>query len=164
MSLRLFGVWGHPSVYIAQGMNIKIQKALSNSGGWSNFGASQTMVDRISEIIAFAVFDFREAYGAAFDDVAKNDGTLVPISCLTYVDATVFYNLSAAYGLYSLKADGVTKEYLTDYFEPAWKDAAVYRRAIAIARRQYREEINTVINAEGKPCYIPRSERSVRSL
>jgi hypothetical protein len=145
-------------------MNIKIQKAFSDTGGWSNFGASQAMVDRISAIIAAAVFDFREAYGAAFDDAAKNDGTLVPISCLTYVDATVFYNISAAYGLYSLKADGVTKEYLTDYFEPAWKDAAVYRRAIAIARRQYREEINTVINAEGKPFYIPRSERSVRSL
>jgi hypothetical protein len=152
MSLRLFGLWGYPSVYIAQGMNIKIQKAFSDTGGWSNFGASQSMVDRISEIIAFAVFDFREAYGAAFDDVAKNDGTLVPTSCLTYVDATVFYNLSAAY------------EYLTDYFEPAWRDAAVYRRAIALTRRQYRDEINTVINAEGKPCYIPRIERSVRSL
>lgn len=164
MSLRLFGLWGYPSVYIAQGMNIKIQKALSDTGGWSNFGASQTMVDRISEIIAFAVFDFREAYGAAFDDGAKNDGTLVPISCLTYVDATVFYNLSAAYGLYSLKADGVTKEYLTDYFESAWKDAAVYRRAIALTRRQYRDEINTVVNAEGKPCYIPRSGGSGRSL
>jgi hypothetical protein len=145
-------------------MNIKIQKALSDTGGWSNFGASQTMVDRISEIIAFAVFDFREAYGAAFDDVAKNDGTLVPISCLTYVDATVFYNLSAAYGLYSLKADGVTKEYLTDYFEPAWKDAAVYRRAIALTRRQYREELGVITTAAGTPRYIPKNERSSRTL
>jgi hypothetical protein len=164
MSLRLFGVWGYPSVYIAQGMNIKIQQAMSDTGGWSNFGASQAMVDKISAIIAAAVFDFREAYGAAFDDAAKNDGTLVPISCLTYVDATVFYNISAAYALYSLKADGVTKEYLTDYFEPAWKDAAVYRRAIALTRRQYRDEINAIVNAEGKPLYISKTERSSRTL
>jgi hypothetical protein len=76
----------------------------------------------------------------------------------------VFYNLSAAYGLYSLKADGVTKEYLTEYFEPAWKDAAVYRRAIALTRRQYRDEINAIVNAEGKPCYIPQSRGKGRSL
>jgi hypothetical protein len=145
-------------------MNIKIQKALSDTGGWSNFGASQPMVERISEIIAFAVFDFREAYGAAFDDGAKNDGTLVPISCLTYVDATVFYNLSAAYGLYSLKADGVTKEYLTDYFESAWKDAAVYRRAIALTRRQYRDELGAITTSAGTPLYIPKNERSSRTL
>jgi hypothetical protein len=145
-------------------MNIKLQQALSDTGGWAQYGAGAEQVAKISEVINAAVLDFREAYGAAFDDVAKNDLSLVPISCLPYIDATVWYNLSAAYGLYTLKPDGVTRVYLTDYFEPAWKDAAVYRRAIAIARRQYREEINTVINAEGKPCYIPRSERSVRSL
>jgi hypothetical protein len=145
-------------------MNIKLQQALSDTGGWAQYGAGPEQVAKISEVINAAVLDFREAYGAAFDDVAKNDLSLVPISCLPYIDATVWYNLSAAYGLYTLKPDGVTRVYLTDYFEPAWKDAAVYRRAIAIARRQYREEINTVINAEGKPCYIPRSERSVRSL
>jgi hypothetical protein len=76
----------------------------------------------------------------------------------------VFYNLSAAYGLYSLKADGVTKEYLTEYFEPAWKDAAVYRRAIALTRRQYRDEINAIVNAEGNPSYTRTSTRNPRSL
>jgi hypothetical protein len=145
-------------------MNIKLQQALSDTGGWAQYGAGSEQVAKISEVINAAVLDFREAYGAAFDDVAKNDLSLVPISCLPYIDATVWYNLSAAYGLYTLKPDGVTRVYLTDYFEPAWKDAAVYRRAIAIARRQYREEINAIVNAEGKPCYIPKTGGSGRSL
>jgi hypothetical protein len=149
---------------IPQSMNIKLQQALSDTGGWAQYGAGAEQVAKISEVINAAVLDFREAYGAAFDDVAKNDLSLVPISCLPYIDATVWYNLSAAYGLYTLKPDGVTRVYLTDYFEPAWKDAAVYRRAIAIARRQYREEINAIVNAEGKPCYIPRTTGSGRSL
>jgi hypothetical protein len=167
MSSRSWYLWfngGYAQYVIPQSMNIKLQKALSDNGGWSQYGANPTQYAKICEIITSAVLDFREAYGAAFDDYAKNDTSLVPISCLTYLDATVWYNISAVYGLYTFKPDGVTKVYLTDYFEAAWKDAAVYRRAIAITRRQYREEINAVVNAEGKPCYIPKSGGSGRSL
>lgn len=158
MALRYFD-----SVWVPLGMNPKLQHAVSADGAWSGSGASEAQVGRISEIITAAVLDFREAYGAAFEEQAKNDTTLVPISCLAYIDATVWYNLCASYGLYTLKPDGVTRYYLTDYFEPAWKDASVYRRAIANSRRTYREELDAIKTAEGTPVYIPKTERS-RSL
>jgi len=149
---------------IPQSMNVKLQKALSDTGGWSQYGATPAQEVKIREVIGSAVYDFREAYGAAFDDVAKNNPSLVPISCLPYIDATVWYNLSAAYALYTLKPDGVTRTYLTEYFEPAWKEAAVYRRAIALTRRQYRDEINAIVDAEGTPVYKLTSTRNARTL
>jgi hypothetical protein len=147
------------------GMHPLILSASSDSDIWNDptyrygFG-----VPAIQQIVTAAVLDFREAYGAAFEEAAKDDKTLIPTSCLAYIDATVFYNVSMHFGLYNLKADGVTKEYLTDYFYQAWKDASVYRRAIASARRMYREEIGAIQAAEGTPVYIPRTERSARSL
>jgi hypothetical protein len=147
------------------GMHPLIMAASSDSAIWNDptyrygFG-----VPAIQQIVTAAVLDFREAYGAAFEEAAKDDKTLIPTSCLAYIDATVFYNVSMHFGLYNLKADGVTKEYLTDYFYQAWKDASVYRRAIASARRMYREEIGAIQAAEGTPVYIPRTERSARSL
>ena len=147
------------------GMHPLILAASSDSDIWNDpsyrygFG-----VPAIQQIVNAAVLDFREAYGAAFEEAAKDDKTLIPTSCLPYVDATVFYNISLRFGLYTFKADGVTKEYLTDYFYQAWKDASVYRRAIASARRMYREEIGAIQAAEGTPVYIPRTERSARSL
>ena len=149
-------------VYVPVAMHPKIQN--SSGGGWSGPYASGEQAGRINEIITAAVLDFREAYGAAFEDGAKDNTTLVPVSCLAYIDATVWYNLSASYGLYVLKPDGVSKYYLTDYFESAWKEASIYRRAIAVSRRRYREEISEVVSANGTPVYIPRIERSERSL
>ena len=147
------------------GMHPLIMAASSDSAIWNDptyrygFG-----VPAIQQIVTAAVLDFREAYGAAFEEAAKDDKTLIPTSCLAYIDATVFYNVSMHFGLYNLKADGVTKEYLTDYFYQAWKDASVYRRAIASARRMYREEIGAIQAAEGTPVYIARTEGSARSL
>jgi len=147
------------------GMHPLIMAASSDSAIWNDptyrygFG-----VPAIQQIVTAAVLDFREAYGAAFEEAAKDDKTLIPTSCLAYIDATVFYNVSMHFGLYNLKADGVTKEYLTDYFYQAWKDASVYRRAIASARRMYREEIGAIKAAEGTPVYIARTEGSARSL
>lgn len=147
------------------GMHPLIMAASSDSAIWNDptyrygFG-----VPAIQQIVTAAVLDFREAYGAAFEEAAKDDKTLIPTSCLAYIDATIFYNVSLHFGLFNLKPDGVTKEYLTDYFYQAWKDASVYRRAIASARRMYREEIGAIQAAEGTPVYIPRTERSARSL
>ena len=147
------------------GMHARILGAYSDSLIWNDgtyryaFG-----VPIIQELVGAAVLDFREAYGAAFEDAAKDDKTLIPTSCLAYVDATVFYNIAMQFSMYALKPDGVTKEYLTDYFYQAWKDASVYRRAIASARRMYREEIGAIQAADGTPVYIPRTERSARSL
>jgi hypothetical protein len=152
-------------VYVPMAMHPKIQHALSDDGGWpSGSLGHEGQVARVTTIITAAVLDFREAYGAAFEEAAKDDTTLVPVSCLTHIDATVWYNICAAYGLYTLKPDGVTRYQLTDYFEPAWKEASIYRRAIAITRRTYREEISEVVSASGTPVYIPRIERSERSL
>jgi hypothetical protein len=144
------------------GMHPLILYASSDSDIWNHY--HPTKVEAIVEIVTAAVLDFREAYGAAFEAEAKDDKTLIPTSCLPYIDATIFYNVSIRFGLYTFKADGVTKEYLTDYFYQAWKDASVYRRAIASARRMYREEIGAILAAEGTPVYIPRTERSARSL
>ena len=147
------------------GMHPLILAAASDSDIWNDptyrygFG-----VPAIQQILNAAVLDFREAYGAAFEEAARDDKTLIPTSCLAYIDATVFYNIAMRFGLYSLNPDGVTREYLTDYFYQAWKDASVYRRAIASARRMYREEIGAIQAAEGTPVYIPRTERSGRSL
>jgi hypothetical protein len=144
------------------GMHPLILNASSGSDIWIHFHT--TKVEAITEIVNAAVLDFREAYGAAFEEAAKNDKTLIPTSCLPYIDATVFYNVSIRFGLYYLGSDGVTKEYLTDYFYQAWKDASVYRRAIASARRMYREEIGAIQSADGTPVYIPRTEAIGRSL
>jgi hypothetical protein len=144
------------------GMHPLILNASSASDIWIYFHPSK--VEAITEIVNAAVLDFREAYGAAFEEDAKDDLTLIPTSCLPYIDATIFYNISMRFGLFTLKADGVTREYLTDYFYQAWKDASVYRRAIATARRMYREEIGAIQAAAGTPVYIARTERSGRSL
>jgi hypothetical protein len=143
-------------------MHPLILSASSGSDIWIHFHPAK--VEAITEIVNAAVLDFREAYGAAFEEAAKDDKTLVPASCLAYIDATVFYNIAYRFGLYYLGSDGVTKEYLTDYFYQAWKDASVYRRAIATARRMYREEIGAIQAAAGTPVYIARTERSERSL
>jgi hypothetical protein len=143
-------------------MHPLILNASSGSDIWIHF--HPTKVEVIVEIVNATVLDFREAYGAAFEEAAKDNKTLIPTSCLPYIDATVFYNVSLHFGLFNLKPDGVTKEYLTDYFYQAWKDASVYRRAIATARRMYREEIGAILSAEGTPVYIPRTERSARSI
>lgn len=143
-------------------MHPMILSAYSDSDIWN--GYHNMKVESITEIVNAAVLDFREAYGAAFEEAAKDDKTLIPASCLAYIDATVFYNITYRFGLYYFDSDGVTKDYLTDYFYQAWKDASVYRRAIATARRMYREEIGAILAAEGTPVYIPRTERSERSL
>ena len=144
------------------GMHPLILNASSTSDIWIYFHPAK--VEAIVEIVNAAVLDFREAYGAAFEEVAKDNKTLIPTSCLPYIDATIFYNVSLHFGLFYLKPDGVTKEYLTDYFYQAWKDASVYRRAIATARRMYREEIGAIQAAAGTPVYIARTERSESSL
>ena len=144
------------------GMHPLILNASSGSEIWIYFHTAK--VEVIVEIVNAAVLDFREAYGAAFEEVAKDNKTLIPTSCLPYIDATIFYNISLHFGLFNLKPDGVTKEYLTDYFYQAWKDASVYRRAISSARRMYREEIGALQAAEGTPVYIARREGSARSL
>jgi hypothetical protein len=156
--------------YTPSYMNQVIEQASSDDGRW-NYHPGGSPIEKwyliqgiVTAILNAAVLDFREAYGAAFEEAAKDDKTLVPTSCLNYVDATFFYNVALYFGLYYLKADGVTKEYLTDYFYQAWKDASVYRRAIASARRMYREEIGAIRSADGTPVYIPRTETTRRSL
>lgn len=144
------------------GMHPLILSASSDWDIWNSY--PDRKVALLAEIVTAAVLDFREAYGAAFEAEARDDTTLVPTSCLPYIDATVFYNVSLRFGLYALKPDGVTKEYLTDYFFSTWKDASVYRRHIAEMRKRYREEIAASLAAEGTPVYIPRTERSARSL
>lgn len=160
-----FNPWYTPSY-----MNQVIEQASSDDGRW-NYRPGGSPIEKwymiqgiVTSILNAAVLDFREAYGAALDDVGKTDKTLVPTSCLSYVDAAFFYNVALYFGLYYLKPDGVTKDYVTGYFAQAWKDASVYRRAIANSRRTYREEIAASQSAEGTPVYIARTEGTGRSL
>jgi hypothetical protein len=146
--------------------------ALSDDGWWNGFelvpwlGWWENKPEKIAEIIRGAVLDFREAYGAALEEAAKADETLVPTSCLAYIDATVQYNLCLRFDLYTLKDDGVTRYQVKDYFEKAWKEACIYRRHIATMRKAYRDEVkaNATVTAEGTPFYLPGTAEKARSL
>jgi hypothetical protein len=151
-------------------MNQIIEKASSADARWNGTpgGTSEekwlALKDTITGILNAAVLDFREAYGAALDERGKTDKTLVPTSCLSYIDATFLYNVALCFGLYYLNPDGVTKNYVTEYFSQAWKDASVYRRAIASSRRIYREEIAASQSASGTPFYTDKAATSARTL
>ena len=149
-----------------------ILNALSDDGWWNGYALNQWVEggwwenkgEKIAEIIKAAVLDFREAYGAAFEEEAKDNPILVPTSCLAYIDATIQYNISLRFDLYNLNDDGVTRYQVKDYFQSAWKDASVYRRHIATTRKRYREDLNAPLSVEGTPVYIPRTNTIVRSL
>ena len=151
-----------------------ILNASSDDGWWNGFALNQWIdggwwenkSNKIAEIIRGAVLDFREAYGAALEEDAKDNATLVPTSCLAYIDATIQYNLCLRFDLYNLMADGVTRYQVKDYFEAAWKEASIYRRHIATVRKIYRDEIKANANAivEGTPFYLPQSHEKARSL
>jgi hypothetical protein len=141
-----------------------------NQGGinwdnlWSASGYWECRDMKVAEIINAAVLDFREAFGAVFDETGKNNPTFVPTSCLAYIDAMVQYNICIRFDLYNLKEDGVTRVYVKDYFEGAWKQASVYRRHIATMRRYYREELNAPSAVQGTPVLIPRVKITGRCL
>jgi len=151
-----------------------ILNALSDDGWWNGFALNQWVDggwwenkgDKIAEIIRGAVLDFREAYGAALEEAAKDDATLVPTSCLTYIDATVQYTLCLRFDLYNLMADGVTRYQVKDYFEQAWKEASIYRRHIATMRKAYRDEVkaNATATTEGTPFYLSGTKGKARSI
>jgi hypothetical protein len=151
-----------------------ILNALSDDGWWNGFALNQWVDggwwenkgDKIAEIIRGAVLDFREAYGAALEEDAKDDPTLVPTSCLAYIDATVQYNLCLRFDLYNLMADNVTRYQVKDYFEKAWKEASIYRRHIATMRKAYRDEVkaNAAVTVEGTPFYLSGTTGKARSL
>jgi len=147
-----------------------ILNALSDDGWWNGFelvpwlGWWENKGEKIAEIIKAAVLDFREAYGAAFEEVAKNNPNLVPTSCLAYIDATIQYNICLRFDLYNLRDDGITRDPVKDYFQSAWKDASVYRRHIASTRKRYREDLNAPLTVDGTPTYISRTNTIVRSL
>jgi hypothetical protein len=148
-----------------------ILNALSDDGWWNGFELVpwdwwENKAQKIAEIIRGAVLDFREAYGAALEEDAKDDATLVPTSCLAYIDATVQYNLCLRFDLYNLKDDGVARYQVKDYFEKAWKEASIYRRHIATMRKAYRDEVKANVSAaaEGTPFYLPRTAGKEGSL
>lgn len=156
------------------GMPARLKNAQTEHTHWNTsddqvIGVSTWYVclARVNEIIESAVYDFREAYGAAFIDAAKSNNTLVPVSALTYIDAVVLYNISLFYGMYEWSGDGATKILLSDVFCPAWKEACIYRRHIATMRRAYRGEVAEAASGgtgKGIPLYFPRTEGSARSL
>ena len=147
-----------------------ILNALSDDGWWNGYALNQWVDggwwenkgDKIAEIIRGAVLDFREAYGAAFDVAAKDDATLVPTSCLAYIEATVHFNICLRFDLYNLLDDGLTRYQVKDFFEQAWKDAAIYRRHIAVLRKLYREDLTAVSVVEGEPVYFARKHKTGR--
>jgi hypothetical protein len=131
---------------------------------WGESGWWETRGPKVAEIIRAVVLDFREAYGAVFDDIGKTDQNLVPASCVPCIDVLVQYSICIRFDLYTLKEDGVTRVYVKNHFESAWKQASVYRRHIASMRRRFREEINRPTAVEGMPVLIPRVEITGRCL
>jgi len=162
---------GYPTANAPQNHPM-ILNAISDDGWWNGFelvpwlGWWENKPEKIAEIIRGAVLDFREAYGAALEEDAKDDATLVPTSCLTYIDATVQYTLCLRFDLYNLMADGVTRYQVKDYFEQAWKEASIYRRHIATMRKAYRDEVkaNATATTEGTPFYLSGTKGKARSI
>jgi hypothetical protein len=113
------------------------------------------------EIVESVVADFREAVAAQFYDAAKNDPTLVPISCVQYIDAIFYYNICLRLKIWF--NGGMANPYAmvapTIYTE--WKRAVLYRRELGvftkrvIAGNMFPEIIMDNLPS-GTPSYFPK--------
>jgi hypothetical protein len=81
----------------------------------------------LSDIVSSVVQDFREAVGASFFDEAKDDPTLVPLSCVVHVDAIVIYTAMLNHSFVDASNSSLFV-YMAEARKPAWKRARIYRR------------------------------------
>jgi len=85
----------------------------------------------VEDIVLSAVADFREAVCAKFYNVAKNDSTLVPISCIQHIDAIVLYNYVLRFNTWDYTQGYDPFEFMAPKLRDAWKRAVIYRRELA---------------------------------
>jgi len=147
-------------------MHPMIQHAVSSEGYWAGNDPTSVYARNIvlNDIVNAAVLDFREAYGAAFDEVGMTDLTLVPLSCVNHIYAAIYYNIAIKLNLSYYDVTGGTAKPVSGIFLDGWRESAIYRRHVTTMRNVYRDEISTVADSLGTPIYIPRTERSERSL
>lgn len=113
--------------------------------------------DSIDIIVRGFVEAARIAYNASEYPEGRDDSTLVPRSCILYLDNAISYLIIKTYGLKRLNGNNggnlTSGEYSAD-FKEAWVDCMVFLRAI---RTQYSEKLpdrnNEVISELGVPWY-----------
>jgi len=121
-----------------------------------------------AEIVESVVADFREAVAAQFYDAAKDDPTLVPLSCLQYIDNIVYYNMCLR--LKCFISQGQQNPFITasSTLYTEWKRSVLYRRELGtftkriIAGNMFPEVILDNLPS-GTPSYFPKPTLS-RSL
>ena len=128
-------------------LNVKesLPTALLNAfNAWSFAGANDEMrLARLKTLVVSTVDDFRMAVSAETHTVGKADETLIPLLCLRYALATLYYNLSGAIGY----ADGVAS------FANAWADANVYLRGLFLETRLGKNRFSEQDSLVGMPLY-----------
>jgi len=113
----------------------------------------------VKEIVESVVADFRDAVAAGFYAAAKDDPTLVPISCLQHIDSIVFYNICLRSHLRTTSENTPVWTFKAEDFKAEWKRAVIYRRELGvfthrmIAGDMFPENV-AEISISGTPSYI----------
>jgi hypothetical protein len=163
---------GQPEVHLLS------HNALSDDSLWTD--AAYRMAG-ISEVVSSYVEAVRIAYSAATVPEAKDDATLVPFSCLNYLDAAVLYTLGTRFKLYQffprtsaefqtrrpnfyyLLGSGA-KVYLDSLYREDWLDAMVFFRSIrTLYKTEYAVEVGVIESSVGTPVLLGRIPKA-RSL
>lgn len=148
--------WNWPPSSSPAEAHLLTHRALSDDPMWAN-EIYRTAI--ITEIVAGYVESARVAFNAGTVEEAKDDATLVPVSCKMYLDAAITYTLATRCLLFLNLPYGstTTKTYLSSMFHEDWLDAMVYLRSIrALYQTEYDVEAGAVESTTGTPVYIGR--------
>ena len=144
-------------------------RASSDDPAWANADLRTAF---IAETVAGYVEAARVAFNAGTVEVARDDATLVPVSCKMYLDYAITYTLAERFKLYIVLANNIsesmghtgTKTYLASMLSEDWFDATVYLRSIrALYKTEYVVEQGAVEATTGTPVFIGRVPKA-RSL
>ena len=144
-------------------------RASSDDPTWANADVRTAF---IAETVASYVEAARVAFNAGTFEEAKDDPTLVPVSCKTYLDFAIMYTLASRFNLYIVLPNSVTdsmnhtgtKTFLANMFSDDWFDATVYLRSIrALYKTEYTVEQGAVESTTGTPVFLGRVPKA-RSL
>ena len=161
--------WNWPPSLSQPEVHLLTHRALSDDPLWASEAYRNAL---ITETVASYVEAARVAFNAGTVNEAKDDPTLVPVSCKMYLDSAIIYTLANRCNLYLIlpysNADSMvntgTKTYLSGMFREDWLDAMVYLRSIrALYQTEYSVEQGAVESTTGTPVYIGRVPKA-RSL
>ena len=155
---------------MAPGANI--WRSMIQLNSWTSYYAflwdDQWLRINMDDIVGSVVADFRDAVAAGFYDVAKDEPTWVPISCVQHIDSIVFYNFCLRIHLHWDVGGTVVWNFVAEGFKSEWKRAVIYRRELGVFTRKmiagdmFPENIAEV-SISGTPSYIGFKSRD-RSL